>query len=251
MPWHCKPTGGYISNNPVAFYPDSNGEDNCRAIWNVMRPLGWTATACAGLLTCIAIESGFNPWRWESDHILSTTQVNSDALFYGYGLVQWTPASFNNAVWRDTSIYPSHAGKVPNKYIENPYAINLSGYAPNFSDRTGGLYDGQAQMVYLDTYGTEYPGNGYDYYRSTDYPYYGNMCPYFIDFKTDTTHTPAELATVWAVNFERSSDPMGRLSERNALAPLLYQLITGTPPPTGNIPVWLLMKWRNDNLRSR
>lgn len=245
MPWHCKATGGYVSNNPVTGYPDSDGEDNCKAIWNTLRPLGWTATACAGLLTCIALESGYNPWRWENNAIQTVAGVdlerydpdNNINLCHGYGLVQWTPASYENVD------YYNYHGQHANKYLKNPNSMYLSGYAPNYADQSGGTYDGAAQMRYLNSYG--YVGQ---YSRSTLYPYYGNMCPYFSDFKSDTTHTPAELATVWVVNFERPSNPMGNIAVRNNLAPLLYQLITNTPPPSG-IPVWLLMKWRNDNMK--
>lgn len=247
MPWHCKAIGGYVSNNPVTGYPDSDGEENCIEIWHLLRNRGWTANAVAGLLTCIAFESGFNPWRWESDHQLSTTSVISDTSFYGYGLVQWTPASYLNTYWRNTSVFPDHAGKVPNKYIDNPYSININGYGPNFSNQAGNSLDGAAQIIYLHNKGWSIDGEHLDYYRSDSYPFYGNLEPTFQDY-ISSTRTPAILSTVWAVNFERSGDPMGRLSQRNALAPLLYNLITNAPP-SSSIPVWLLMKWRNDSMK--
>lgn len=235
MGWHCKSTGGYTTSTPVYNYPDANGIDNCLMIWNVLQARGWTANATAGLLTCAAFESGYNPWRWENNHILSQAGADADAYpgSYGYGLLQWTPASYNNAA------YIAARGGHPNKYIANPYAINKAGYGPNFSDVPGNINDGAAQMAYLDDYG--YVGQ---YYRNSSYPAYADVAPTFAQYKASTA-SAADLAECWVVNFERPANPANNRSLRNALAPYLYNLITSAP--VQRFPVWLLFKIRDNN----
>lgn len=232
MPWHCKNYGGYTTSTPVYNYPDADGIDNVTEIWSMLRTRGWTATAAAGLLTCIAYESGYNPWAWQNG-IPSSSQVNylPTSPHRAYGLVQWDPASYNN-------IYRNHY----NKYIENPNAMNKAGYGPNFSDQPGSNLDGAAQIAYLDDFGWI----GQYYVTPGYYETYGQMCPSFASFKSDTTHTPADLATVWVVNFERPTNPMNNKAGRDALAPELYNLISGIQP--SGIPAWLLLKWRQNQI---
>lgn len=238
MAWHCKPTDGYVADYPVTGYPDSDGEENCLEMWSILQSYGWTAEAAAGVLTCMALESEFNPWRWQGG-VASTTNYKNFGVGRAYGLLQWDPASYLN-------VNRYHY----NKYIDNPYSINLPGYGPNFSDQPGSMLDGQAQTIWLATKAWSINGIDKDYFRSDVYPYYGYMEPEFSDYKV-STRNPADLATVWVVNYQRPSDPMGRKTIRDNLAPLLYQLITGSPPPppppTG-IPVWLLLKWRQNQI---
>lgn len=229
MAWHCKSTGGYTTNTPVTRYPDADGEDNCIEIRNTLMGRGWTLNAVCGLLACAAFESGYNPWRWEGDNVQSTTSV--DSFSGGYGLLQWTPAS-------DTNI--DRPGR--NKYINNTHSVNLPGYGPNFSNQTGNILDGRAQMVYLDTYG--YVGS---YFNSGGT--YGNMEPTFADYKA-STRPASDLCEVWVTNFERPQNPAGNRAARQALATALYNWLNGEPPaPT--FPVWLLLKWREKNMKGR
>lgn len=238
MPWHVKTTGNYTTSTPVYNYPDQDGIDNCFMAWNILSARGWTRNAVAGLLTCVAFESGYNPWQWQNDHIFASTTVDYDNYpgSVGYGLVQWTPASYMN------HDYYTNKGERPNKYINNPQSVNLTGYGPNFSDIPGNVNDGTAQLVYLDSYG--WVGQYFDSHN-----YYGHLVPNFQDFKTSTLPA-SDLCEAWTQNFERaggSYDPTQR-SRRQALAPELYQLLGGTPPASP-FPAWLLMKWRQDNMR--
>lgn len=235
MAWHCKNYGGYTTSTPVYNYPDADGIDNVMEMWNILYHRGWTASAAAGLITCIAYESGYNPWAWRNG-IPYEAQVNAlPRSGRSYGLVQWDPASYNNA----TYILQEHEN--PNKYIQNPNAVNKAGYGPNFADVPGNINDGAAQLAYLDDFG--WVGQ---YRPHPSYPYYATMAPSYQDFKSDTTHTPADLATVWVVNFERPTDPMGNKPGRDALAPELYNLISGIQP--SSIPAWLLLKWRQNQI---
>ena len=85
----------------------------------VLAPLGWTINAIAALAGNQAYESGFNPWRWQSD------TVNLSA---GYGLFQYTPAT---------------------KYINSSTAAGYSGFQPNYPMGAGGPDDGTAQLLFM------------------------------------------------------------------------------------------------------
>ncbi len=66
-------------------------ENNVIILWNFFSSKGWTANAVAALAGNMEAESTINPARWESDIV--------GRLNYGFGLVQWTPATkFHNWV---------------------------------------------------------------------------------------------------------------------------------------------------------
>ena len=252
MGWHCKATGGYTTSVPVYNYPDSDGLDNCDQIYYILKNRGWSTNAFCGLITCIAFESGYNPWCWEGSgysRFADQTAANNDQIgipatdvsYYGYGLVQWTPASYGNIRYKQIH------GTEPNKYQVNPYAINIPGYGPNFNSAPGSLYDGYAQMIYLDDYG--WVGQ---YYDSGNY--YGHLEPTYAGFKI-STRPASDLCETWTQNFERADgtyDPAKR-AKRQALATELYNHYNGKPvlqpdyPPGAGFPVWLLFKMRDLN----
>lgn len=235
MPWHAKSSGGYTTSTPVYYYPDADGQDNCLMIWSMLRTRGWTPNAAAGLLTCIALESGYNPWAWQGAVPSSTQYNNLPRSGRAYGLVQWDPASYNNAAY----IAAEH--QHPNKYIDNPNSVNLGSYGPNFSDVPGKIDDGAAQIAFLDSFG--WIGQ---YSPSVTYPEYGQLAPSYQSYKSSTLD-PGVLADVWVVNFERPGNPFRNQSYRRALAPELYQLISGAPAQS-SIPAWLLLKWRQSQI---
>lgn len=72
----------YSMNSPLSTL---QSQVNGQYIWDVLRPLGWTKNAVAGMLGNMSIESGVNPGAYQ----------NYDNTRYdlGYGLVQWTPAT--------------------------------------------------------------------------------------------------------------------------------------------------------------
>ena len=253
MGWHCKNQGGYRANTPVDYYPDSDGFENCDQIYYILKAKGWTTNAICGLLTCLAIECEYNPWKWEGSmgydrmHSLDAA-VNDDGHwgdpdtwpnYYGYGIVQWTPACANNTYYGTA-----------NKYINNPNAVNIPGYGPNFKDEPGNPYDGYAQTVFLADYG----GTG-QYYNSGQY--YGNLCPTYDSYKISTQ--PADyLCETWTQNFERAAgtyDP-ARRAIRQALAAELWNVYNGKPvlppdlPSGASFPVWLLLWWRQANMNN-
>lgn len=110
--WHNKNTGAYSRDSVEA-------QENVMKMVQVLAPLGWTINAIAALAGNQAYESGFNPWRWESD-IVNTSN--------GYGLFQYTPAT---------------------KYINSSVAAGYDGFQPNYPMGAGGPDDGTAQLLFM------------------------------------------------------------------------------------------------------
>lgn len=205
--WHAKATGAYADTSNEAI-------DNAKSIYEVLGGLGWTVNAVCGLLGNISHEGGMNPWRWQSDRVPSKNE--SPWRNKGYGFTQFTPGG---------------------KYINDPFAINSTGYAPNFSDKTGLPSDGYAQMIFVDAKA--------DYYPTAKY----QMS--YADFKISESD-PETLASVWLYNYERPSAENARKTEPSRRSSALYWwgVLNGEPvppptprPPLGlNIPIWLLFK---------
>lgn len=187
MTWHAKPSGAYSRTSQEAI-------DNAQEIYAMLYELGWTLNAVCGLLGNMGAESGYNPWRWQSDKLgLSTGAPWKNK---GYGLTQFTPAS---------------------KYISDANAKAAPGYGPNFSDKQGNVYDGYAQMVFLNTFA--------DYYPTNTYPLS------YASYKV-SVENPGYLAKVWLYNYERPKDPASTEAAREENGNYWYELLSGEAPPT-------------------
>ena len=209
MPWQAKAIGGYARTSQEAL-------DNAQSIYGVWYSLGWTVNAVSAVLGNVEVESGYNPWRWQNDSIGIST--GSPWTHMGYGFFQFTPGG---------------------KYIDADVAKAISGYGPNFSDKTGLTSDGYAQAVYIDGYA--------DYYQTSDYPLT------FAQFKA-STESPAYLARAWLYNYERPKNPSATVQTRQEAAEYWYQILSGEEPPpdpgpgpgpsTGGrkLPIWMLCK---------
>lgn len=204
MSWNCKPVGAYARTSNEA-------QENALEIYSVLYYRGWTLEAVCGMLGNVEAESGYNPWRWQNDSVL---EVGSPRINYqnshAYGLCQWDPAG---------------------KYINN--GSGYSGYGPNYSNQSGSLNDGYAQMCYLDEQA--------DYYSTANYPLS------YAQYKTATisNYSIAYLTRAWFYNFERGTWS----SVRETAADYWYTVLSGNPPPQppiptpGNkIPIWLMFK---------
>ena len=110
--WHNKDIGAYAEDSPEA-------QENVMMMVQVLSRLGWTINAIAALAGNQYAESGFNPWRWESDTVDPAR---------GYGLFQYTPAT---------------------KYINSSIAASYEGFAPNYPMGSGGENDGTAQLLFM------------------------------------------------------------------------------------------------------
>lgn len=185
MAWHCKVSGAYARESTEAI-------ENAKMIYGVLSAQGWTLNAVCGVLGNMGAESGYNPWRWQSDKIGSSG--GSPWTNKGYGLVQFTPGG---------------------KYINDSHAKAFSGYGPNFSDKRGNVNDGNAQMLFVDGYA--------DYYSTSKYPLS------YAAFKI-STETPSYLAKAWLYNYERPKDPAATENARAANAEYWYQVLSGEPP---------------------
>lgn len=208
MPWHAKTAGGYTRTSQEAL-------ENAQSMYGVWHARGWTVNSVAAVLGNVEVESGYNPWRWQSDDIGLST--GSPWTNKGYGFFQFTPGG---------------------KYINATVAQAISGYGPNFSDKQGSISDGYAQCVYIDGYA--------DYYSTTDYPLS------FAEFKA-STESPAYLARAWLYNYERPEAPGATVNIRSTAAEYWYQILSGEEPPPDpgpgpgpstvkKLPIWMMCR---------
>lgn len=203
MSWHAKNTGAYALGSAEA-------DDNAVMIYQVLHSLGFEYNAICAVLGNIGYESGYNPWRWQSDSVLATTDtyyINNQSG-HAYGLLQYDPAGGN-------------------RYINNATAMAYPTYGPNFSNQPGNSQDGDAQLRWMDSY--DIPTN-HAYIPTSAYPLnYGQ-------FKV-STNTVAHLTYAWEYNYERGTWSNDRLTHSAYWETNLINLI-----PTG-LPVWMYFKF--------
>lgn len=207
MNWHAKKIGGYARTSVEA-------QENAQMIYGLLYSRGWTLNAVCGLLGNLSAESGYNPWRWQSDAVGVST--GSPWTNKGYGFVQFTPGG---------------------KYINSSAAKAYPGYGPNFSDRAGNINDGYAQMCFVDEHA--------DYIPTGTYPMT------YAQFKTSTL-SAGHLARVWLYNYERPGDPAATEEARASNGNWWYETLSGeTPPdppdppgPGGQLNIWMLFKFK-------
>lgn len=206
--WHAKKYGGYDRTSQEA----KDNADMMRAFLNAR---GWTDNAIAGILGNISAESGYNPWRWQSDDVLNSTDTETirDSTVNAYGLFQFTPAG---------------------KYILSSTAQSFTGYAPNFNDVAGNPLDAEAQLAYIDAgLGGYYPTATYDLTLA--------------QFKASML--PAEtLASAWLYNYERPADPSATESVRRENARYWHEYFGGHPTPGRSLPVWMIYQIKKRRL---
>lgn len=185
--WHAKTYGGYGRSSTEAF-------ENAICVYNLLSSIGWTCQAISAVYGNIEAESGYNPWRWEGDNVPSTSGSKS----HGYGFCQFTPAT---------------------KYINNAFARSCTGYGPNYSNLTGNIFDGDAQLRYIDAEG--------DYEINPAY----NFPITYTEFKTDPNLTPEYLAKAWLHNYERPGDQSTAVEDyRAAVARFWYDILIQYDP---------------------
>jgi len=197
MGWYAKPRGGWSTE-------DNEAQQNMFMISEYLQNNGWTMIAIAGLLGNMANESGFNPWRWNSD----TVGLNTRA----YGLVQFYPASYYIG------------GRGTESMITN--------YSPNMStsSQTAGAtpQDGLAQLQVMEIFHSD------KFFNRASYCHYADIsgCYPYTAFKTQTD---LWLATVgWLFNYEfpaASDREYADAYSRYQKAIRCYEIITGSPPP--------------------
>lgn len=160
--WHAKEYGAYARDSNEAY-------ENAICVYNLLHDLGWTLSAICGVYGNIEAESGYNPWRWQSDDVLSSNEegIIASSTAHGYGFVQFTPAG---------------------KYIYADEAKENTGYGPNFADWEGNIFDGDSQLRYID--------ENADYIPTWSYP------ETYEEFK-QSPESPEHCAKAWLLNYER------------------------------------------------
>lgn len=183
MPWHTKQTGEYIRTTREA-------KDNAVMIYNILSRLGWTLNAISGTLGNVGYESGYNPWRWQSDDVLSIndTYYIQEQTGHAYGLFQFDPAK---------------------QYVYSITAQGYPGWGPNFSDFPGNTGDGNAQVLFVHN---NVSGG---YIPTNNYPLT------YAQYKA-STQTPEYLALAWLANYERGS---GGITNRQDNARYWFDLL--------------------------
>ena len=83
--------------------------------------------AIAGIVGCMMVMSGINPWSWSPNTLASTDTTNLASTNYEYGLLGYSP---------------------PNVYINRPTVITNPLYGPHFSDIVGVSSDGDPQTEF-------------------------------------------------------------------------------------------------------
>lgn len=192
--WFTKKTGGYSKTSSEAL-------NNAEVIYGVLDSLGWTLNAVCGLLGNLDVESGYNPWRWQSDEVLPKGSELLSSKSHGYGLVQFTPAK---------------------NYALNSVAQSITGFGVNYSDEEGSKDDGTAQLHFVD--GDTLGG----YISTSGYPLS------YTQYKR-STQSPEYLAKTWLHNYERPASYSSE-SSRASTARYWYTKLSGVTPPTPPTP---------------
>lgn len=208
MPWHNKATGAYSRESTEAY-------DNALMAWGILSRRGWGLLAFCGFWGNVGSESGWNPWRWQSDIVLPVNDPRIESQNgHAYGLAQWDPAA---------------------KYITG--GRNYSGYAPNYSNQSGGTNDGSAQVNFLDTTavssGQYFPNPNYNYQISYDNYKLITYPQYSFDY----------AARAWFHNYERGTWD----NQRTVSCQYFYNKLSGVTPPGSGIPIWLMFKMKERN----
>lgn len=210
MAWHVKATGAYGRTSNEAL-------ENAQEVYNVLSPLGWVLEPVCAMLGNIEHESGYNPWRWQSDVVLPVGDprigtIGGSSTAHAYGLCQQDPAA---------------------KYIYRTYAQSLPYFGPNYSNQSGNQRDGQPQMQYIhwicsDPSGGEWQSSG------------GWGAEYkmpFADFIANSQNRTVDFLTrTFFYGYERGTWSDSRVT---AAQYWVQQLGGYTPtPPTGLDPQW-------------
>ncbi len=204
--WNVKISGGYLRESQEAL-------ENAFMIGNILLEKGWTINAICGVLGNIEYESGYNPWRWESDDlVLSTETEKITSSEHGYGLFQFTPAS---------------------KYIYSSYAQSYAGYGPFFLDKLNTTEvsrdDGTAQVEFVDEHA--------DYIPTEQFPLS------YAEYKKSLL-APEALAGTWLYNYERPGNPSGSITTRMESARYWYDTLSRYMGKKNGLPVWMMLRKR-------
>lgn len=212
--------GEYWSNHTL---PKINAEKRNVNAWYVKRSLqakGFSLNAICGICGNMQAESGINPGVYEGWKLRAWPSVN-----FGVGLTQWTPS------------------------------FKLCNWAKDNGDLH--IYDIETQCKYINWQAD----NNQQYSRTAHVPSSWGVVDVhtFREFKVSTA-PPYDLGANFFWYYEKPSDSPTSAKARGNNAKYFYQLFTGEQPPgpgpgpgpePGNIPIWLLFKIKQSNMRRR
>ena len=211
MAWHCKNTYGYLRSSQEA-------KDNATMVLNILSTLGWGKAAVCGALGNFDEESGYNPWRWQSETVLPVNDsrigiVCGDNTANAYGIFQSDPAA---------------------NYIYRSQSSSYPGYGPNYSNQVGSQNDGTAQMHYLNWVCTNYSSGACGGWNQN----YLDAIP-FATFKAQediSNYSIAQLTKIFHDGYERSARWNQTKDNRIAAAEFWWDYFGGYVPPTPPTP---------------
>ena len=197
--WHTQATGAFPKSSTEAI-------ENALMAYDVLSARGWTLEAFCGMWGNVGYEGGYNPWRWESDYIPNSNDTTYISGSHGYGLMGYTPAS---------------------RYCYDSYPQSLPGYGVNYSDITGSVNDGTAQLIFCDTTS--------GYYPTTSYP------ETWTEYR-ESHQSPAYLAKAWLYNYERPANPASTEEYRANEATYWYGLLQTLVGKKRRMPIWMYLR---------
>lgn len=220
--WHAKRTGSYSKNS-------TEGWENIQLIYSYLVRHGFSDASACGVIVNMEYEGGFNPWRWESDDVLSTSDwsIIDSSMVHGYGLCGWTPSGkYLHDNWANLGLYPSQ----------------YKGYAPNYSDQPGNASDGHAQCIFI------VEGQRFNWVTSGT----GRVNVSVATYRTITD--PELAAEVWCRDYEYPANLETQVQLRRAAVGWYYDRLAGsTPVPDPvegiNTPLILILKKIADRSR--
>lgn len=146
-----------------------NSYNNAQLIYNILRNNGYTHNAACGVLGNFQHESYMNPGQWQIGY-----SIYSASNSCGFGLGQWTK-------WTKVSNYVGSTDE--SEMANGDNQMNL------FLSDTGQWGHGLITK------------SGWSNYYNTQSIYFATMA----DYAADDTHTAAELATAFSIQWERGA----------------------------------------------
>ena len=182
-----------VGSSSYTYLTQEQKEENALNMAVILRSLGWTDIAIAGVFGNIDHEGLFNSGQCEVDY--GVPSGNNDTSYaYGLGFIQWTKVS----------------GVPINSLLRYAGENNTNWYDPELQTR---YIDEADDPTY--TYG------GWGWIQNPDYPQYQIT---FSDFKT-LNSTPSFAAKCWLYDVERPGNPQASENDRAQSAEQWYTFL--------------------------
>lgn len=213
-------TRGWIAKNNYLDYTAM--QNNATIVYSFLKPLGWSTEAICALLGNMQAESTINPQLYEGRRL---PEVGASSIPWGYGLVQWTPAT--KFIW--------WADEQGLNYLDGYAQLARIEYErQTWKDRYKGLSIGLQWIcpcVRTDEEGKKYCCyTMYDWSTSTDdvYQLAYDFMAYYERPAKDNSQTRGQYAEYWYRFFKGESGG------------------TSVPVPPAGLPNWVIYSPEDD-----